>query len=321
MAGCARTCVLWLLGWAGAAAAFYVYFRGFGILEPHIYWASGGAGLCVAIAVSYVVGIVNSFRERSMLLEASVGATPDDGKWVAVSGHIHALSPLRSPLSATSAAVYEYKISRMVRSGKSGSSEISLYDGKALVPSTIATRHGTVRLLSVPTLDVKPEDLSDQVARANAQRYIEATQFQTRRTPKDKRVGVEQESTDEDGNFRRDDYYPPESEVDLAACMFSEKVIRQNEAVCAFGLYSRQRGGLIPHPNWAKQTRIMRGDATTVAGQLRGRMIKYAIGLIIVSAIVYGIVKAYTHYAGLIDAPIAWGVGAADGSKSTSTGA
>jgi hypothetical protein len=314
MAGCARTCVLWLLGWAGAAAAFYAYFRDFGILEPQIYWASGGAGLCVAIAVSYLAGIVNSFRERATLLEASVGATtPEDGKWVAVSGHIHALNPLRSPLSATNAVAYEYKISRMVRSGKSGSSEISLYDGKALVPSTIATRYGTVRLLSVPTFDVKPEDLADETAIANAQRYIESTQFQTRQTPKDKRVGMEQESTDDDGNFRRDDYYPPEYEIDLTACMFSEKVIRQNEAVCAFGLYSRHRGGIIPHPNWAKQTRIMRGDASTVAGQLRSRMIKYAIGLVIVSAIIFGITKAYTHYAGLHRDQMASGAAAPPG--------
>jgi hypothetical protein len=74
---------------------------------------------------------------------------------------------------------------------------------------------------------------------------------------------------------------------------FEEKHIRQNEAVCAFGLYSQQRGGIIPHPNWAKQTRVMRGDAIDVAKQIRTRIIKYVIGTVCFSAAAYAIVKIY----------------------------
>jgi hypothetical protein len=296
MAGCARTCILWLLGWAAAAAGFYVYFREFGILDPQIYWASGGAGLCVTLAGGYLIGIFTASRERRTLLEASIGTPPADGKWVAVSGPIHALNPLRAPLSGTSVVYYEYRMSYWVRSGKS-SSQISLYDGKALTPSTIATRQGSVRLLAVPALDLWNEDLSRQTALENAQRYIESTQFQTRETPKDKRVRMEDESADDDGSFRRDDYHPSSSAPPLADCVFQEKVVKQNEMICAFGIYSQQRGGIIPHPNWAKQTRIMRGDAMSVANQLRNRMIKYAIGAVIFGAIAFGITKLYVRHA------------------------
>jgi hypothetical protein len=63
--------------------------------------------------------------------------------------------------------------------------------------------------------------------------------------------------------------------------------------VCAFGLYSASRGGLVPHPNWSRTARLMRGDATTVSDQLGNRIIKYAIGAVIFAAATFGIVKLY----------------------------
>lgn len=296
MSGCARTCILWLLGWAGAAAAFYVYLKRFGVLEPQLYMASIGAGLCVAVFVSYVVGVVIAARERSTLLGAVIGTPPQDGKWVAVSGHIRSNTPLRTPLSGQQAIAYEYKIYRMESAGKSGSHEVRYYEGKALAPSTIATRQGSVRLLAVPTLDLASDEVDHPIAVANAQQYIRATTFQTSRTPKDQKIGVEHESTDDDGNFRVDKR-PSDADVDLDDCHYDEKSIKQGEVVCAFGLYSQQRGGLIPHVNWAKQGRLMRGDANDVARQLRNRMIKYAIGIVIVAAIAYGIVWLYARFA------------------------
>lgn len=295
MSGCARTCVLWVVGWAVASAASYFYFLRFGILEPGIYWAAGGAGLCVAICISYVVGIWNSWRERATLLDTVAGTSPEDGKWVAVSGHIRSVSPLRTPLSGATAVAYEYKIYRMERSGKS-TSEAIYYDGKALAPSTIATRQGTVRLLAVPILDTKEETFDHRTAVANALQYVSSTPFQTSSTPKKEKIGVEHESTDDDGNFRVDKKHR-ENEVDLDDCRYHEKNIKQGEMICAFGLYSQQRGGLIPHPNWAKQSRLMRGDATDVARQLRKRVIKYVIGILVFAAAAYGIVRLYEYNA------------------------
>jgi len=295
MAGCARSCGLWLAGWAVAAAGFYFFFSRIGILDPVIYWASAGAGLCAAACVSYVIAIWNSWRERATLLDTVAGTPPDDGQWVAVSGHIRANSPLRTPLSGAPAVAYEYKISRTERSGKS-SSDVAYYEGKALAPSTIATRQGTVRLLSVPTFDIDAEVIDHRVSVANALQYISTTPFQTSHTPKDQKIGMEQESTDDDGNFRVDKQHR-DHDVDLEECNYHEKVIKQGEIVCAFGLYSMQRGGLIPHPNWAKQTRIMRGDASAVARQLTKRIIKYTIGIVVFAAIAYGIFRLYEYNA------------------------
>ena len=288
MKGCARTCLLSLLFWLAASAAFYVYFRGFGVLEPQIYWAAGGAGLCVSIAISYVIGIYMMSKERSMLLGAMVGRPPDDGKWVAVSGTIRSLNPLRAPLSGISVVVYSYEMYRMERSGKS-TAKVTYYEGKALTPSTIASKQGAIRLFAVPTLDVPIESVDISTARANARDYVERTRFEkTTRQP----FGTDKEHSDDDGAYRVDKK-PVDREIDIADCVLEEKHIKQGEMVCAFGLYSSRRGGLVPHPNWSKPARIMRGDANAVVDQLRTRMMKYAFGFVFFSAAAFGIVKLY----------------------------
>ncbi|HYC59607.1 MAG TPA: hypothetical protein VEK79_08570 [Thermoanaerobaculia bacterium] len=297
MKGCARSCFLWLAGWAAASAAFYVYLQRFTRLEPQIWWASGGAGLCAVLVWSYVYGIVTTAKERSMLREAAVGGQPQDGKWVAVSGTIRSLNPLRTPMTNVPAVAYEYEVYRITSSGgkNSSSTKHTYYQGKALAASTIATRQGVVRVLAVPSLaEIRGEETNTSQAIANVTEYIQNTVFQTSETPKDKRIGMAEEHADDDGTFRVDKKMidePPEIEQ----CFLDEKHIKQGEAVCAFGLYSAQRGGLVPHPNWAKQARIMRGDATAVAAQLRNRMIKYAVGVVIAGGAAYGIVILYSN--------------------------
>lgn len=295
MKGCARTCLLQLLGWGVASGAFYFYLSSLGDLGTPLIWASLGAGLCVALALGWALGIKSAAGERATLLAAMEGSPPDDGAWIAVSGRIHSMHALRGPLSGDDVVAYEYKVSRMERSGKS-SSLVTYYEGKALVPSTIATRHGSIRLLSVPTFDVAPLPFSRyQDALANLRQYIAETSFQTTETPKEQRIGMTEEQTDDDGSFRVDKRHFPDRDLDLELDGFQleEKAIRQNETVCAFGLYSQQRGGLIPHPNWARQTRVMRGDAGDVARQLRARILKYAIGVVVFGAAAWGIVRLY----------------------------
>jgi hypothetical protein len=212
---------------------------------------------------------------------------------VALSGHIRASRPLHAPLSGQAVVAYEYKVYRMESSGKS-TTEVKYYEGKALTPSTIATRQGTVRLLAVPTLDIKADEVKHSVAVANAEQYVSTTTFTPPRV-KGLKETIAEEPTDDDGHFRSDK--GGETDVDLNDCQFEEKSIKQGEMVCAFGLYSQQRGALVPHPNWSKPPRLMRGDATEGARLLRRRMINYTIGVVVVSAMVYGIYLLYTYYA------------------------
>ncbi len=297
MKGCARSCAIWLFGWLAFSFAFYRYFLTLGDLREGLYWASGGAGLAVIIVCSYLFGIVQSTRERSVLLESINGGPLEDGKWVAVSGRIHSLQRINAPLSGESVVAYKYTISRSEGSGKSRTT-VNHFEGMALIPSTISTRTGSVKLLAVPTFDMRAADLDLATAISNATRYVANTPFETNETPKDQRAGtVEKESTDDDGNFRVDKRSNNALDIPIDSCSFEERHVKQNEEICAFGLYSQQRNGLVPHPNWSKQARIMRGSAESVAGQLRSRVIKYAIGVIVFSAIAWGIVKLCQHNA------------------------
>ncbi len=291
MKGCARTCVLWLLGLAAAAAGFYFYLIRFGRLDPGIWWASGGAAVCTMLVVSYIVGIFGTTKERRVLLASLSGEPPVDGQWTAVSGQISSSSPLTAPLSGLTAVVYEYKIYRMERSGKS-TSEVMYYEGKGLAPSTIATRRGAVKLLAVPALEVDNAKLRHMQTVENARAYIDATSFSSKVSLKEARKTAAEEYTDDDGMYKSD-MQGGDLQVSLDECEFREKSIANGETICAFGLYSQSRGGLVPHENWAKQTRIMRGDATSVAAKLMKRVIWYAVGVMFFGAAVYGIVQIY----------------------------
>jgi hypothetical protein len=294
MKGCARSCVLWLGGWMIGAAAFYVYLQRFGVLVPGLRWAAVGAGLCVISSISYLLGIRTFLKERAMLLGAVVGNRPNDGEWVAISGTIRSIEPLQTPITGATAVAYQYEISRNETSSTSNTrtSKAIHYEGKALAPSTITTRQGAFRLLAVPTLDVPPERPQTPDAFARAANYVKTTAFQTSNTPKDERIGMEQEAADDDGFFRVDKHLS-DSNIDVATCRLEERHIKQGEMVCAFGLYSAARGGLIPHPNWSRTARLMRGDATTVSDQLGNRIIRYAIGAVIFAAAAFGITKLY----------------------------
>ncbi|HVG22948.1 MAG TPA: hypothetical protein VND45_02240 [Thermoanaerobaculia bacterium] len=290
MKGCARTCLLWLLGWGAAAFAFHHYFIRIRDFGPPMYWAAAVAGLAVVLTFGYAWGIVAAYRERKMLVEAVAGTTLPDGKWIAISGPIHSMAPLTAPLSGRDSVAYEYKISRSERVGRS-SSDVPYFEGKALTPSTIATRQGTVRLLAVPSFqDVEPENVPPSQALANAREYVMLTEFRMRSEDKN---AVDEESMDDDGQYRRDRRHSASDVALTEEFRYEEKRIGQGEQVCAFGLYSRQRGGFVPHPNWAHQMRLMRGDAAAVAAKLRTRMIRYFAGVLLCSGAAYGIVRLY----------------------------
>lgn len=298
MKGCARSCLLWLLGWGAAAGAFYFYFTSLHHFGPPTYWAAAAAGLFVVAAVGYALGIGTAYRERKTLLDAMTGTPPEDGQWVAVSGTIQTTFPLTAPISGQPAVAYEYKISRSEKMGKNNS-QVVYVAGKALASSVISTRQGTVRLLAVPAFtEIPPEAVPSIDAGTNAREYVERTTFPSRETSAKGRQGLEEEWTDDDGQFRSDKQMHGLPDDFPNGFLFEEKRIRQGEQICAFGLFSRQRGGIVPHPNWAKQTRLVRGEASTVASQLRNRMIKYSVGIMIFACLAYGIVRLYEHQVG-----------------------
>jgi hypothetical protein len=282
MKGCARSCLGSLAGCLGIIFAFHFWFEGLGIREDTRVPASIGLGLLATLAISFLLGAVQSMRDRRLLKNALEGVPPVDGQWAGFAGTIRSSSPLTSPLSGQRVVAFKYDIYAFTGSGKNRS-KISYYEGSALAPSTISTNLGTYRLLAVPTFDMKLNDVDDATAARNAGAYIEATKFETNDTAKEERQTVEKEWTDDDGNFRRDkqDGTP----ADLSECKFAEQIIAQGAQVCVLGLYSQTRGGVIPDPNWAKQTRIIVGDGEDGVRSLGRRIVTYiVVGLVLGAA-------------------------------------
>jgi hypothetical protein len=295
MRGLVRGCLLQLALWAAGTAAVQIYLRSVAPVRGEVWPVSIALGLLAAMGVWLVVAAATAAAERRMLVRAAAGTTPADGSWVAVSGEIDTRTPVQAPLSGDRVVAYEYKIVRDERIGRS-SSPVTYYEGKALAASTIATPHGAIRLLAVPSFDMAMETLIPKDALANAVHYLRTTTFEKRDTARQRTSALEREWADDDGVFRIDKTFFA-ADVDLEdRFRFEERRIRPRDPVCAFGVYSTARAGLVPDTKWGRPTRIVRGTAADAARMLNGRIVKYLIGALILGALTYGLTMAYAKH-------------------------
>lgn len=293
MTGIARTCLIALVAWLAASAVLFVHINRAGVQPKYAFWGATISAFCAVIAVNYAIAVVEELRERALLLGAAKGAPLVDGKWVAVNGPIRSRAPVRAPLSGRQCVAYEYRISKEEQT-TDGSRDVTCFEGKGLAPSSIAARQGTVRLFAVPTIDAKMDRLELRDALENARAYIDATAFESSATPKEQRVSMEQESSNDTEQFRKDRMVW--GIEDLRIGIFEERHIAQGETVCAFGRYSQARGAIVPHPNYATRARLMRGDAGIAARELMKRIKRHAVIAPVWGLAAYGVVKLYITY-------------------------
>ncbi|MHB0969637.1 MAG: hypothetical protein ACYC7A_13500 [Thermoanaerobaculia bacterium] len=291
MQALSRSCLLWTVAFIALVAGAYFYFRGLHGETKFLWPATIALAIFLMLVLSYATGIVMSLGERRILKAALAGERPADGRWAAISGHIQSARPLRAPISGLQCVFYRYEID-----GRSGSGDhsqtVTYYEGKALAPSVITTNTGTYRLLAVPTLEGNAVDVEDELALRSVEEYIGVTAFETPQLPKDARTGVVKEWTDDDGEFRVD-LKRGEPEVPLERCSFSEWSVPNGEMVCVFGLYSESRGGIVPHPNWSRQARLLKGSGEAGLGTLTKRVFLYTLGILIFTAAAWALVHFY----------------------------
>ncbi len=290
MKGCARSCLTGLIGCLVSVVAFLFLFRQFGPDRESTESAAIGAGLFAALSISLLWSTRGVLRDRGLIKDAIAGQAPVDGTWAGFSGVIRSTSPITSPISGKSAVAFKYTISRRVGSGKSAQTT-TYYEGAVLASPKISTNVGTFRLLAVPLFDMAATEVEKSEAVRNATSYISATTFETKATPKEERQTAEKEWTDDDGFFRRDRHWA--DEADLASCHFTEQMIAQGAQVSVLGLFSQAKGGIVPDPNWANQTRVILGDGESGIAQLATRARRYFIAAFVFAAISAGITWAY----------------------------
>lgn len=293
MKGCARSCLIGLVGCLASIAAFVLLFVQFGADPNTLPVPAVGAGLLLTLSLSCVWSGFDRLRERGMIRNALDGQAPVDGKWAGFAGVIRSASPITSPISGKSAVALKYSISRRVGSGKSAST-VTYYEGAALASPRISTNVGTFKLLAVPLFDMATTDVEKSEAVRHAASYIAATPFETKATPKEDRQTAEKEWTDDDGFFRRDKHSA--DEADLALCKLDEQMIAQGAQVCVLGLYSQSKGGIVPGPNWAHQTRVILGDGEAGLVRLGKSASRYFIAAFLFAALAAGIAWAYVVF-------------------------
>lgn len=289
MKGCARSLVLAFAAYLAIAAVIAWLLHQFFGLSPRLSWpAAFGAAVFGWAGLSLFFTIPERLRERGSIRACLRGERPVHGRQVGLVGTIDAVGPLlRAPLSGTECVAYKYAIS-MLQTGGNRRRIVPMVEGMALTPSVIASPCGSFRLLAVPAFDGGGPAFSDEVAMRNAAELLRTGRFETAVA----RGDLERELTDDDGAFRRDRNLGP-ADLPLAECSFREDVVRPGEKVYVNGFYSEARGGIVPQPNWAKQTRLLRGDIEEVTGQLQRQIRNYAVGAVICCAIAAGIVAAF----------------------------
>jgi hypothetical protein len=251
------------------------------------------AGFFGWVGWTLLVGLLQPARERSELRDCLAGKRPLDGKRVGIAGTIDAAGELlRAPLTGAECLAYKYEIFQ-IRGAAKRQHKAVYFEGIALVPSVITTRAGAFRLLAVPTFDFGAEGVDRERAVFNWTEHVQRAQFE----PESSRRTLEKQWTDDDGAYRCEKRNPTEGEVPLAECTFHEDLIRSGDKVYAIGLFSESRGGLVPQPNWAKETRIMKGDPDSVLRQLKGRIVRCVVGGILCLTAAAGILIAFTSSA------------------------
>lgn len=296
MKGCARSLILGLALYGVIAGGIAWLLQQFFALPLARTWQVAiGTGLLLWAGLSLFAAIPGRFRERASIGACLRGERPVDGRQIGIVGTISALGPLlRAPLTGAECLAYQYTISKFVKSGKH-SSITAMVEGLALTPSLIATPCGSFRLLAVPTLDVGGEPLAHEVAVRNAAELLRTGRFESPGPPA--RGTMARRLSDDDGAYRCEHIYAT-GPLPLDECTFRESVVRPGDKVYVHGLYSELRGGVVPHLNWATETRLLSGDVDEVARKLGRSIRNYAIGGVICCAIAAGILAAFLAQAG-----------------------
>jgi hypothetical protein len=277
-----KGCLLWLLQLAALTGLYYLAFRGRVI--PRVEWlAALGGGLALMLVIGAFRNVWLARQNRALLDRALTGAPFEDGQRIAAVGPIMALgAPIPAPFSGTPCVFCSWEISHLnpfQRTRKSRPQRINDFSGIALAPCVVQAPTGNVRILGFPVLEGFPEEVPrGDRAFAKAKDYLSSTPFEE--------VGatnvfsqVKDLLVDEDGHLRKDWRMAGEGfQLDPKVHTLREQIVKDGETVCAIGLYSAERKGLVPGYGQRRGAglKLIPGDSVAARKTLAGDVWKYA---------------------------------------------
>ncbi|MEO6259362.1 MAG: hypothetical protein ABIP63_03395 [Thermoanaerobaculia bacterium] len=287
--GCAKS----LLMIAGLGAVWYALF--------HLWFppqeAIAGSLACGFGSLMIVGGIQSAFKalraasgigEDSFTSDMRPGAgAPEDGKLITVVGRIRATGPtLRAPFSQRACLLYQYEVSRSAAGSRGDNPKA--FAGFALTPSVIDASNRSIKLLGFPELEGFDSETLEEAAapRAldsfgqevlvlaqslqNARAYIAATSFEDMQgfAAVGKAWGaIKERIADDDGTVRKD-WQMVDKSYDISESTLSEEIIVSGEQVCATGVYSAAKGGIVSDLSKGLN-KLVKGDAQQSAALIR----------------------------------------------------
>lgn len=292
-----KGCLFWLLLYAVLAALYYAAFRGrFTPPADRIGALVGALGMLSGIGAVYdFVRTRNQARENRRLLDmARKAEAPVDGQHTAVLGTLVGLGPLLlSPFGRVRCVAYSYGISHRTggRSIGVAGQKVDDFGGYAMAPAGLRTPIGDFRLLGFPVLEGFDTRLTKPGHFTNAGSWLAETAFEDMTGLRAVTAGSGEVLPDDEGAVRRDWRLAGE---DFALVprrhKLAEAVVRNDEEVCAIGVYSAAAGGLVPDPS--VELKLIRGEQDAVGRRMRRREQPYTPGRItaflVIHALLFG---------------------------------
>jgi hypothetical protein len=240
-------------------------------------------GAFIWIAIGLFASAFRVWRERAAILDGASGEKPVDGEYVVLVGRMESIggTTLRAPLDDSPCVMYRYNIVYDAGQGRRRSVG-SMARGVALAPSHIVTKSGGWKLLAVPDLAGKaPTNASAERLERFAQ-YVRRTTF----IQADKSANeLLRQWADADGAYRSDVAFGPLDGADMRYWQPQQEHVPPGEQVCVFGLFSQEKGGIVPSARWP--ARLMCGDSAEVAETLLSQVkTRTTIGVLILAALV-----------------------------------
>ena len=282
------------------ASALAVLWGGLAAWRSPVGFVEGGGPFAIAFgallgtataAVGYFA--LGQWKDLRSHARARRGELPGDGEEASVVGVLEGRTDeeLKAPFSGRRALAYRYVVDRWVRSldGKRGRTLVTAFQGEAMVPCEIRTESGRVALLKRPSLADSGDVVQGDEAYDNARAHFAAT-FPEPDVPEGQATasrnadaGAERQY-EETGGFRIDERLPiPSSSAledpcDLSQWSLHESIYAPGGTVCATGVWSAERGGLVAPDGKLRELRLEHGNAADASSRRTSNLGCLALG-------------------------------------------
>ena len=252
-----RACLFSLLLYL-AIAGTYWYFLRLSIPPVPAVLVSLFLALFAAAGIGVIRTSLQINKTARLFSDAEAGAPLQDGKKMVIAGRINPQGfPGRTPFQEKDCVLYEYEIKYSKQDAEDTASD---FVGIKMVPCSIHSSRGNVRLIGFPHLDhIEYESAHEPEAQETARRFVQSTKFEKASLLSVGKMlsGLIDAWRDDDGVVQKD-WRITKDENFKEGSTLKERYLSPGDSVAAIGVYSAAQNGLIAPKD--DSIDIVRGD-------------------------------------------------------------